>query len=352
MMKIFKYNSTFSCLIVLIFISTAGWSQERERRVNRTFEVSPSTKLRVDNQFGRIHINTWERSQIQIEVVVRAEMRNEEKSQDFIDQVEIEISVTSSMISLRTDYRSKMNSRKGESFSVNYTISMPITGELEVSNKFGDFYIGDLSGDLRVDLKYGNMKGGKLTGDSDIEVGFGGASIEELANTELVIKYSDFKVNKARNVDLDQQFSDIRIDELNDLKLRSKYGSVDLGVLNSVDGSAGFTDLEIREVIKRVELDLEYVGGFSIDKIRKGFDLVKIDARFTTMTLSIEEGAGGDFDGVFRYSDLNNRGEGLDLNYVVKDNQRSEYKGKFGKGGSSKISVDSGYGDLRLDFTH
>lgn len=351
-MKTYKFSSTLCCLIGVIFLANTGWSQERERRINREFEVSPSTKLRVGNQFGRIHINTWDRSQIQVEVVVRAEMRNEEKSQEFIDQVEIEISESSSMVSLRTDYGGRMNSRKGESFSVDYTISMPSTGELEVSNKFGDIYVGDLSGDLIVDLKYGNMKGDKLTGDSDIELGFSGANIEELGNTELEIKYSDFKVDKAINVDLDQQFSDIRIDELGDLDLRSKYGSVDLGVLSSVDGSAGFTDLEIREVIKNVELDLEYVGGFRIDKIRRGFDQVKIDAKYTTMTISIEEGAGGEFDGVFRYSDLNNRGDLLDLNYVVKDNQRSEYKGKFGEGGSSKISVNSGYGDLRLDFTN
>ena len=350
-MKIFRYSLLVALFMVLLLpVLVVG--QEKEKRINRTFDVSPSTELAVDNQFGRVHVNTWDKSQIQVEVVIKAEMRNEEKSQDFIDRVEIDISESSSLISLKTDYGNKMNSRKGESFSVDYTISMPEVGDLDVRNKFGDIYVGDIKGALNVVLKYGSMRGGKLLGDSDIELGFGNADIEELGNTRLDIKYSDLEVEKTKDIDLDQQFSNIRIDEMSEVDLRSKYGSVELGLVKSVDGSAGFTDFEIRELLSQAKLDLEYVGGFRIEKVRKGFELIKIDAQFTSMDITLDNNVNGQFDGVFKFSDLNKRGDRLDLNYIKKDMHRNEYKGKIGDGGPGTISVDSGYGDLKLGFTN
>ena len=347
-MKILRYSLCLLALIVWATSSTHG--QERQRRINKTFDVGPSTTLKVENQFGRVHINTWDKSQIQLEVVIRAEMRNDERSQEFVDRVDVRISESSAMVSLRTDFGGKMNSRKGESFSVDYTMSMPSSGDLEVRNKFGDIYVGDLTGSLNVDLKYGKMRADKITGKSDIEIGFGGANIDELGDAELEIKYSDLRVLAAGDVNLDQQFSDIRMDVIKDMDLRSKYGSVEIGILNSVDGSAGFTDFEIDEVSSRVVLDMEYVGGFTIGKLKSGFSEVRIDARFTSMDISVEDGSGGQFDGVFKFCELHNRGGEMDLNYVVKDMNRSEYKGVFGNGGSSRISVDSGYGDLKLYF--
>lgn len=348
-MKIFRYSLPVALLVALLLPDLAI-GQEKERRINRTFDVSPSTELAVDNQFGRVHVNTWDKSQIQVEVVIRAEMRNEEKSQDFVDRVDIDISESSSLISLKTNYGNKMNSRKGESFSVDYTISMPEKGDLDIRNKFGDIYVGNMEGELNIVLKYGNMRGGKLLGDSDIELGFGNADIEELAKTRLDIKYSDLEVEKTKDIDLDQQFSNIRIDEMGAVDLRSKYGSVELGLVKSVDGSAGFTDFEIEELVSEAKLDLEYVGGFRIEKVSKGFELVKIDARFTSMSIMLDSDANGQFDGVFKFSDLNKRGDRLDLNYIKKDMHRNEYKGKIGDGGSGTISVESGYGDLKLGF--
>jgi len=348
-MKTLRYKFV---LLLTVGALTITFAQEREKKINRSFQVNPTVMLRVDNQFGRIHIETWDKNQIDVEVVIRADMRSESRSQEFIDRVEIEISESSSLISLKTEYGRNMNSRNGESFSVDYTISMPVQNSLEVENKFGDIYLSDLTGDLDIDLKYGKMKGGKLTGKGNIEVAFGGADIEELANADLEFKYSDLNLYKARDIDLDQQFSNIEIDEMNDLRLRSKYGSVELGLVNSVDGSAGYTDFEIDELIQFADLDIEYAGGFRISMVRKGFRELKIDAQYSSMDVRLEEGVNAQFEGIFRYSDLRSSGSGIELNYVVKDHNRNEYKGNVGSGGDSRISVDSGYGDLRLGFTN
>ena len=176
-MKTLRYK-----LVLLLFVGalTASWAQELEKKINRTFQVNSTITLRVDNQFGKVHIETWDKDQIDVEVVIRADMRNESRSQEFIDRVEIEISKSSSLISLKTEYGKNTSSRNGESFSVDYTISMPVQNSLEVENKFGDIYLADLTGELDIDLKYGKMKGGKLTGKGNIEVAFGGADIEEL----------------------------------------------------------------------------------------------------------------------------------------------------------------------------
>lgn len=348
-MMMSRYKFTKWLLLVLV-LPVVSFAQEKQRRVNRTFQTNPNTELEVRNQFGRVHVSTWDKNEIQLEVIIRAEFRNEAKSQEFVDRVEIEISESPSLISLETDFDGKVNSRRGESFSVDYTISFPSSNALDISNKFGDIYVGNHTGDLEIDLKYGKMKGDKLIGDSDIEIGFGGANIDELGNSELEVKYSDVRVNKVLDLDLEQHYSDVEIDNIEDLRLRSKYGELELGTIQSVKGDAGFTDFEIEEVAELVDLDMEYVGDFRISRVLQGFKEIRLDAKYTAMDVRIDGGVDGQFEGVFRYSDLDHRGEGIDLNYVVKDYNRKEYKGKIGSGGSALIWVDSSYGDLRMSI--
>ena len=337
-------------LFLGLFIPALTFAQEKQRRINRTFQTNSNTEIQVKNQFGRIHINTWDKNEVQLEVVIRAEMRNEAKSQEFIDRVEIEISESSSILAFETDFGGKMNNRKGESFSIDYTISMPGANSLNLANKFGDIYVGNLSGDLEVELKYGKMKADKLTGRSDIELGFGGANIDELGDSEIEAKYSNVRVNKVLDLDLEQHYSDVEIESVQDVRLRSKYGEVELGSIRSIKGDAGFTDFEIDEVSESVDLDMEYVGDFNISRVQKGFKEIRLDAKYTTMDVRVDGGVNGKFEAVFRYSDLSQRGEEMDLNYVVKDYNRKEYRGKIGSGGPALIWVDSSYGDLRMSF--
>lgn len=339
--------------VMILFITTmmgsvSVYSQEMERKVKRVFQVTPDTELSVSNKFGRVHINTWEENQISVEVVITAEMRNENKTREFLDDVQIKMWEGSSRVSLETVYKDNQNNNKEESFSVNYTISMPSANALTVENKFGDIYIADLTGKLDIDLKYGNLKGAKLTGSSEIEMGFGGGNIEELGNSDLDIKYSNLTIYKILNTNLEQGFSDIEIEDAGNIDLHSKYGSLALGTIKSVEGSAGFTDFRIDEVSGSVDLDLEYVGGFRISKVKKEIQGMKIAAKFTSMDIKIEEGVSADFEAQFKFSDLHARDDVVDLNYVVKDNNTNEYRGQIGTGGRGLIKIDSSYGDLRL----
>lgn len=341
-----RYKRAIGLMVILLPLALQA--QEREKQINRSFEVGSNTELKVENKFGRIHINTWEQNKIEVEVVVKADMRSISKAQEFIDRVEIEISESPSLISLETDYGSKMSSQKGESFSVDYTINMPSSNPLRVSNKFGDIYVGDLSGDVDIDLKHGNLKGDRLTGEYYIEMGFSSGSVLELGNGEVNSKYSKLSIEKTQDMDLDQQFSEIEVDELQDLDLRSKYGEVELGTVKSVKGDVAFTDFEIEELTESADLDMEYVGGFRISRVHQGFKEIRLDAKFTSMDLRLVEGVNGKFEGVFRFSDLDARTDALDLNYVVKDMNRNEYKGKIGSGGSALIWVNTSYGDLGI----
>lgn len=323
-------------------------AQERTRKINKTYQVNGNTELEIDNQFGKVHVNTWSKNQIDIEVVVRAEFRSESRSQDFVDQVEIDISESSNQISFETDIDGNTNNRRGDSFSIDYTITMPGTNALSIENKFGDIFVDDLGGEVMIDLKHGSMKAGNLTGPSTIEVSFGSATIDLLGNSTLDFKYSKLWLQKAGNLDLEQSFSDIEIDQAGSIKLKSKYGGVELGDVKSVDGSANFSDFEIESVAEFVDLRMEHVGSFRIDEVKKGFTKIYLDAQFTSMSIYLQEGSSGEFEGKFRFGDMDVRGTEIDMNYVVKNNTSSEYKGKIGAGGQSKITVESSYGDLRL----
>ena len=102
-----------------------------------------------------------------------------------------------------TSLQESRGSGKGQ-FSIDYAISMPVTINLDLTNKFGDIYINEVQGKTRVDLGYGNLEARKL-GNSD--------------NT-LDIKFSKVRVNWIKGAVTSMKYSEMHLDYAGSLRLK------------------------------------------------------------------------------------------------------------------------------------
>src|SRR6476661_8753086 len=59
---------------------------EKSKRINKVFKVNATDKLDIENSFGKIHINTWDKNEITVEVVMIARANSEEKAQEILDK--------------------------------------------------------------------------------------------------------------------------------------------------------------------------------------------------------------------------------------------------------------------------
>ncbi|WP_462251450.1 DUF4097 family beta strand repeat-containing protein [Ekhidna sp.] len=343
-----KYKAAALC-ILLAFYAAAGNQEEKKKYVEKNYSVSATTKLRVNNKFGKVEINSWEKNEFDIKVEIIGKGRNEERAQRILDAIEIDITEGSSEIVFETEISSTKNKNQ-EGFEINYTIYMPDTNPLDIKNSFGDVTMGDRKNELDIIVSYGSMRVGDVSGEAQIKLSFGSGSIGSINDGEATIKYSKFDIDGASKLEMTQGFSEIEIGEVTDLEIESKYGSVEIEKAQTVDADAHFSGFEIEELTGSLELDCSYLGNFKIDKLAKSFTLVDIDGKFGSYEIGLEEGMNADINAEFSFADLKYSSDvDATFNYRVKESNKSTYKGRIGQGDSNKmIRIDSNYGSLRL----
>lgn len=344
-----KYKIATVFLLLTATVFAGGKQEQKKKYVERNFKVSATTLLKIENKFGKVEINSWEKNEFDIKVEIIGKGRNEDRAQNILDAIEIDITEGTAEIVFETEI-AKTKNKNEEGFEINYTVYMPDANPLDIKNSFGDVTMGDRKNDLDINVSYGSMRVGDVSGDSQVRLSFGSGSIGVVNDGEAVIKYSSFEIESAKKLDLTQGFSEIEIGDVDDLEVESKYGKLEIEKANKVDADSHFSGFEIEELTGSLELDCSYLGNFRIDKLAKSFTLVDIDGKFGSYEIGLEEGLNADINAEFSFADLKYSSDvDATFNYRVKESNRSTYKGKIGNGDSNKmIRIDSNYGNLRL----
>jgi hypothetical protein len=155
----------------------------------------------------------------------------------------------------------------------------------------------------------------------------------------------------------------VNMPTINPLKIKHSFGDVFLdnrqgltqtdvsygaGTINAEVQFSGFT---IEKLNESIVMNSKYVSGFEINSLSSKFSLVDLNGDFGSFKIRLENNVKANFEGYFSFADLKNSGVDIDFNYSVKENNKSEYKGKINGGDPSKIiRVKSSYGDCRLFY--
>jgi hypothetical protein len=232
----------------------------KNKSVNKSYNVSSSDKLKIDNSFGNVEVHTWNKNEIKVDVTIEVSSNVDAIAQKIIDGITIDDSKNGGDISFKTSIKGANNS-KGEksNMKVNYDISIPASNPLQIVNEFGDIVLPDYKGEVNLTSKFGSLTTGTLTYVKALNVEFGKAKIESAANGSVSIKFSSATIGKlVGNVKLNLEFSSatkINIDNsLTGLDAKLSYSSVNLKPTSelsaSYDISTSFGDFKNRTNIK------------------------------------------------------------------------------------------------------
>ncbi|MBC6427337.1 MAG: hypothetical protein GDA51_12930 [Ekhidna sp.] len=342
----------------LIFFAVIAWTgsfgkdqDQKKKHIEKNYQISSSTRLNIENKFGKVEVNNWEKDEFSVRIEIVGKGRNEERAQRILDAIAIDINQNSNDISFETEIESRKNKNQ-EGFEINYTVYMPEDNPLYVKNSFGDVTMGDRKGNLELNVSYGSMKIGDIEGNAQIRLSFGSGSVGNAVDGNITVKYSSMEIESANTIEFEQGFSDIEIGEVRNLELESKYGKVEIEKAHKIEADVHFSGFEIEELTGSLELDCSYLGDFRVERLAKSFTLLKIDGKFGSYDIGLEPGLNADIDAEFSFADLKHSSEvKTDFNYRVKESNKSYYKGKIGDGDPDKmIKVDSRYGNLRLSI--
>lgn len=176
---------------------------EKTKAVSKSYSLSSGDRVSFDNRFGDIKINTWDKSEIKVDIVMTGSSNSEEVAQELLDRLNIEEGKDGDHVHFKTKITdTKESNRKGQAynntrFSTNYTVYMPSQNKLSVENEFGKTFVPDYKGEITIHQKFGQLVAGRLDNVKKIHVEFsGGTTIESVTGGEIDFRFSRSQVNR------------------------------------------------------------------------------------------------------------------------------------------------------------
>jgi hypothetical protein len=215
----------------------------KTKSLNKSYNVTSSDKLNIQNSFGSVKVTTWDRNEIKVDVDIEVSANTEVLAQKMLDRISVSDAKSGSEISFKTSMKDVYNSKDEKStMHINYNISMPANNALTVKNEFGATTIPDFRGEVDLTSKFGSLTTGILTSIKSIHVEFGKANLANVNGGPITIKFSKAVISKLSGViKMNLEFcSSIRLNldvNLNSLDLKTSYSTVNLKPLGDLSAS-------------------------------------------------------------------------------------------------------------------
>jgi len=333
-----------------LLIAAGSYAQEKTKKVTKSYNVRSDVELSLSNKYGKVHVETWDRNQIEIEITVTAELRNESRSQELLDKIDFDVTETSSMIEYRTKISGNINTRGGESFSIDYEVKMPESNDLSVKLSYGDMYIDDLSGKLEIDLAYGNLKGDVLSGDFELDMAYSNGDVDALGRGNMDMAYSNLKTDAIGDVDIDNRYSNVDLGEAKDISVDMRYGTLKADKAANMNIDMRYSSVKVGYLSRSVTADMQYGGGVNIGMISRDFTEIEISGGYAGADLTFESGVDARIEGKFRYGGMKYDEGTINFTERIKENNSASYRGTIGSGSGGAIRLEASYATIRVKF--
>ena len=357
-----RTQSKFIFILLLIPTLLFGTNGEfdgkytKEKKINKEYNVNADAGLKVTNSYGNIDIVSWDENRTVIEVVIITNGNDEEKVQNRLDDITVEFTANSSLVTAKTQFKSKNkswkwwgNKQKNVSVEVNYTIKVPITNSVDLNNNYGSISLNKLQGNAKISCDYGQFIIGELLAD-DNYLNFDyttKSTIEYMKSGKINADYSGFSIDRSESIELNADYTNSEILDVGYLNYNCDYGEIMVGKVNSVTGNGDYVNNKIEEVTGNLDLNTDY-GSIKVKKLSSTLKNAKINSSYTGIKLGFDSSLNFDFEFKLSYASFN--GEDLvTVKHSAKENKKKTYTGFHGteKSGNT-INISSSFGGVTL----
>lgn len=358
--------------LILLMIASIGLRaekdlQEYKKTITEDFNVTAGADFLLENKYGNVDIETTDQNTIHIEVEIIVEARSQERADDIMDKININMNNSSDRVQAITvfDFGNNWNwGKKSENYKVHYKVTMPKSIDLNLSNKYGNISVTDVNGDVDLSLKYGNghmqdvggdldaylgyvgsFDMGSIGGDMELDIAYSNFTVEDMNDADITSKYSKIDIGNATEMDITSKYDKYDILSAISIDNEGKYDNFKVGHVTSFDIDTKYTHIKIDELVHSGSFDTGY-GGVKIKKLGKDFESIIIDSNYTGFTIGLSGGSRFDIETEYVSNDLPND---LTFSYKEKDGKEFKLQGFYKSKKSGLIKADMKYGNLNID---
>ena len=349
----FKASLVFA-LLVLAQGAFAEMYIEKRKQIRKSFAANEQTEVEINSKYGTVNIMSWVKDSVAFKVEVIGKSKNEDFSQEMIEDTEVRISGDMSYIILNTEFDDEgaqlittLNKVAGSisgsksQIEVNITVWMPENVSVKIDQKFGDVIIGNRSGKIEVDASYCDVKIGDVTGYTDVSLKFGDLHMQTVKRLNLECEYADVVVFKLDNADVNSKGSKINLHEINRLRARTKRDNYTIYKAGSVNADGSYSDFVVTEISGSINFTGKF-GDITVHNVLPSFSQITMNCEHSNANLSFDDACQFSLDLNLEMGDFSYP-MGM-INVTEKeedDSERTKYFGYVGSNAkpSSKVEV-------------
>ena len=306
-------------------------AEVRVKNYTKSYQLDANDRLKLNNQYGRIEVNTWERHEVKVDVEIKAEAGDSETAQKLLDGVTIHDGKNGDQVSFKTEIaQNNGNSwnlfswghNKTHKLTINYKVYMPAKTDLNVEDSYGAIVLPDLDGKVKITSSYGSVTAQNLNNPAN----------------EVDGSYGNMKANSINGSHIDYSYGNLDVNQCTSIHANMSYGSFKIGRLK---GAA--------------DLNLSYVGGFKIGELASSFTRLNINSDYSSVALGIMPDDNFSFDVTTSYGGFNFNESKVTLTSKPSPDWRhysssKTYKGYIGKNGSdARVAIQTNYGSVNFE---
>lgn len=299
-----------------------AFSFQKEKVIEKIYPISSKHKLSIDNRYGKVSINNWNRNEVKVTVRIRTAENSEKRAEDALDRVRIDESASGNTISFKTNisssdsnWWSSLTQGTGDrALRIDYEVYIPKQNDLTLANQYGPIELADRDGKVTLSVNYGSLRAGRLNANHNtLSVAYSKADIDYLKDGDVSVRYGGLTLSESERLTL------------------------------SISYSGG----EVGRVNQEADIAVRYGSPF---KIGLGRDVKKVNVAASYAKVSIEPatGAAFNFNVAISYGGFDYDHDLANITAKSEGTTSKSYIGYWNKSANSSVNISSRYGAVNL----
>lgn len=350
-------------LALVLVISTSVTAQEKvSKKISKTYAISNAGELHLENKYGDININGWDKNEVSIEIAITVNHRKKENAEDLLKRISLIVHESDDFVSINyqiadknsgwfarfIDETSPFDFDKSN-LQIDYTVYMPKKAELNVTNTFGDVLIEDWTGKLKGLVEHGDVWISENLNKADITMRYGKLRAKNINYGALDLRNGSLDMENSTSLRINSSGMDIVLDTINSFELYSNKDEINAEQVGSIYGTLRFTTVELNLVKTSVDLTMK-IADFRVSGILEPNANIAIEQVSSEISLNITDFSHR-FDATLEQGLVRLPKTYYDIDSQVLDKSKKlrEIKASYGKTLNGKISVTGKKGVLLLN---
>lgn len=287
-------------LALVLVISNSVTAQEKvSKKISKTYALTNSGELHLENKYGDININGWDKDEVSVEIAITVNHRKKENAEDLLKRINPIVHESDDFVSIKyqiTEKSSGWFARFIEetnpfdfdksNLQIDYTVYMPVRAELIVTNTFGDVLIEDWTGKLKALVEHGDVWISENLNKADITMRYGKLRAKNISYGTLDLRNGGLDMENSTSLRINSSGTDIVLKTINSLELYSNKDEINVEEVGTIYGTLKFTTVELSLVKTSVDLNMK-IADFRVSGILEPTADIAIEQISSEISLNI-----------------------------------------------------------------